>query len=198
MISRHQLPCLFCAGYIVSPYPFSKTNAMQKTVRIVLFLLIGVSFFSCDEGTYFNDYETVNASVVLPDTAGISDTLEARSRDLASRDVDNEGSTLWIKVNKLEMAIESPQSAIFDNLEFLEVYLVNNSEQEKIGWMNLSYGTGLRNIELSVREESVNSLLNESHYRFIIKTKLKEPLEADWSLKIICKFKIERSDPRFV
>jgi hypothetical protein len=171
---------------------------MQTTVRIFMFLLIGVSFFSCDEGNYFNDYETVKASVVLPDTAGISDTLEVRSEDLASRDVDNEGSTVWITVNKLEMAIESPQSATFDKLEFLEVYLVNNTEQEKIGWMNASSGTDLSNIELSVREESVNSLLNESHYHFIIKTKLKEPLEADWSLNITCKFKIERSDPRLV
>jgi hypothetical protein len=96
------------------------------------------------------------------------------------------------------MAIESPQSATFDNLEFLEVYLVNNSEQEKIGWMNASSGTDLNNIELSVREESVNSLLNESHYHFIIKTKLKEPFETDWFLRLSCKFKIERSDPRFV
>jgi len=173
-------------------------TAVKPTVRIVLFLLIGVSFFSCDEGNYFNDYETVNASVVIPDTAGISDTLEVRSVDLASRDVDNEGSTLWIKVNKLEMAIESPQSATFDNLEFLEVYLINNSEQEKIAWMNASSGTNLSNIELSVREESVNSLFNESHYHFIIKTKLKKSLEADWSLRLTCKFKIERSDPHFV
>jgi len=175
-----------------------KTNAMRETVRIVLFLLIGVSFFSCDEGNYFNDYETVNATVEITDTASVSDTLEVRSVDLASRDIDNEGSTLWIKVNKLEMAIESPRSASFDRLEFLEVYLVNNSKEEKIGWMNASSGTDLSNIELSVREESVNSLLNESHYHFIIKTKLKEPLEADWSLHLTCKFKIERSDPHFV
>ena len=171
---------------------------MKRTVRIVLFLLIGVSFFSCDEGNYFNDYETVKTSVVLPDNAGISDTLEVRSVDLASRDVDNEGSTLWITVNKLEIAIESPQSVTFNRLEFLEVYLVNNTEHEKIAWLDETSGTGLSKAELKVNEGLITSLFDESHYHFIIKTKLKDPLEADWSLRLTCKFKIERSDPRFV
>jgi len=172
-------------------------TAMQPTVRIVLFLLIGVSFFSCDEGNYFNDYKTVNASVVIPDTAGISDTLEVRSEDLASRDVDNEGSTVWITVNKLEMAIESPQSATFDRLEFLEVYLVNNTEQEKVAWLDESFGAGLSKVELMVNEGLITSFFDESHYHFIIRTKLTEPLETDWSLRLSFKFKIERSDPRF-
>jgi len=171
---------------------------MRGTVRIVLFLLIGVSFFSCDEGTYFNDYETVKASVVLPDTASISDTLEVRSADLAANKIDDGSLMISVTVNKLEIAIESPQSATFDRLEFLEVYLVNNTEQEKIAWLDETSGTGLSKVELKVNEGLITSLFDESHYHFIIKTKLKDPLEADWSLRLTCKFKIERSDPRFV
>ena len=170
---------------------------MQTTVRILLFLLIGVSFFSCDEGTYFNDYKTVNASVVIPDTASASDTLEVRTVDLASDKIDDGSMTISITVNKLEMAFESPQSATIDRLEFLEVYLVNNTEQEKVAWLDESFGAGLSKVELMVNEGLITSFFDESHYHFIIRTKLTEPLETDWSLRLSFKFKIERSDPRF-
>lgn len=171
-------------------------------MKKLLFLLATVilSTYSCkevDKLTHFN--MNYNDEITIPATLGIDLPIDIWTPDIPTNSTSTFESNNTHKdlieqiiLKKMTLTIKTPESATWDFLKNIEIYIsAEGLDEKKIAWMDDIPKTGLKSIELDVSGDDLKEYIKKDEYKLRTKTVTRELVSHDTKVEIASTFFVD-------
>jgi len=164
-------------------------NRLSLTVLLIA-LLFSQSCKEIDKLTQFSISNDSEATI--PATLGINLPIDIWTPDIPTNsesefESNNTAKNLieHITLKSLKIEITSPQSATFDFLKNIEIYIsAEGLDEKKIAWLDDIPKTGLKSIDLETSNDDLQEYIKKDKYRLRTKTVTRELISQDTDIKI--------------
>ena len=171
-------------------------------MKKLIFLLATVilSTYSCKEVnklTQFNmDY---NDEITIPATLGINLPIDVWTPNITTNSTSTFESNnthkdliQQIVIKKMVLTIKTPESATWDFLKNIEIYIdADGLDEKKIAWMDNIPKTGKKSIELDLSGDDLKEYIKKDEYKLRTKTVTRELVSHDTKVEIASTFFVD-------
>ncbi len=161
---------------------------------VITFLLLTLIFSqSCKELDKLTQFTiSTDSEATIPATLGINIPIDIWTPDIPTNsesefESNNTAKNLveHITLKSLSIEITSPESATFDFLKNIEIYIsAEGLDEKKIAWMEDIPKTGLRKIDLETSSDDLQEYIKKDTYKLRTKTVTRELISQDTDIKI--------------
>ncbi len=170
--------------------------------RLFLTVIVFTFLFSqsCKEVDKLTQFTISNDSeATIPATLGINLPIDIWTPDIPTNsesefESNNTAKDLieHITLKSLKIDITSPESATFDFLKNIEIYIsAEGLDEKKIAWLNDIPKTGLRTIDLETSSDDLQEYIKKDKYKLRTKTVTRELISQDTDIKIHAVFWVD-------
>ncbi len=144
-------------------------------------------------------YINYNSSITIPKTLGIDlpvnvDTPPITTNSESEFQANKTQKKLVDKINlsEMDMTITAPETASFDFLKNIEIYIsAQGLPDKKIAWLENIPKTGLKKITLDVSTDNLKEYITQDTYTLKTKTTTRELIAHDTDVDIHCRFFVD-------
>ena len=176
-----------------------KIITMKKSILLLLcsIFLFVTSCKEVDKLTHFNmDYDS---HTTIPATFGINLPIDVWTPDIPTNSTttfeSNDTRKDLIEVivlKKMKLTITSPESASWDFLKTIEIYIsADGSEEKKIAWLENIPQNGAKVIDLETSSDDLKEYIKKDEYKLRTKTVTRQLISQDIEVDINASFYVD-------